>query len=174
MSSGVTLQRRTYKVKAWEDTEDFLTQLAKQSGRLLRGGEPDLNTTAKGMLYDWQRGKIPYFTLPPDYEVRDAVEPAECAADDAPEVPLTRVFAPRKPLNLWRAFLLLEGYWRRRSAMCTTFWLHPVFKQRRHICVTCKFALPVVSQPCGISTLFRYLDPVVSQPCSGNRRQATA
>lgn len=65
-------QRRTYKVQSWEGTEDFLTQLAKQSGRLLRGGEPDLNTTAKGMLYDWQRGKIPYFTVPPDYEIRDA------------------------------------------------------------------------------------------------------
>ena len=56
---------------SWENAEDFLTQLAKSSGRLLRGGEPDLNTTAKGMLYDWQRGKIPYFTLPPDYEIRE-------------------------------------------------------------------------------------------------------
>lgn len=58
-------------MQSWEDAEDFLTQLAKNSGRLLRGGEPDLNTTAKGMLYDWQRGKIPFFTLPPDYEIRE-------------------------------------------------------------------------------------------------------
>ena len=69
--ASCVLQRRTYKVQSWEDAEDFLTQLARQSGRLLRGGEPDLNTTAKGMLYDWQRGKIPYFKVPPDYEVRE-------------------------------------------------------------------------------------------------------
>lgn len=59
-------------MQSWEDTEDFLTQLAQNSGRLLKGGEPDLNTTAKGLLYDWQRGKIPYFTLPPDYEIRES------------------------------------------------------------------------------------------------------
>lgn len=47
---------------------DFLTQLARSSGKLLRGGEPDLNTAARMVLYDWQRGKIPYFALPPDYQ----------------------------------------------------------------------------------------------------------
>ncbi len=72
MTASQLLQRRHYKVQTWEDAEDFLTQLAKSSGRLLKGGEPDLNTTAKGMLYDWQRGKIPFFTLPPDYEIREA------------------------------------------------------------------------------------------------------
>ena len=75
------MQRRHYKVQSWEDAEDFLTQLAKASGRLLRGGEPDLNTTAKGMLYDWQRGKIPFFTLPPDYEIR---EPRADSTKDEP------------------------------------------------------------------------------------------
>ena len=39
---------------------------------MLKGGEPDLNTAARGVLYDWQRGKIPFFKLPPDYEVREA------------------------------------------------------------------------------------------------------
>jgi len=57
-------------VKSWEGTTDFLTQLARNSGKLLRGGEPDLNTAARVVLYDWQRGKIPYFSLPPDYEDR--------------------------------------------------------------------------------------------------------
>ena len=65
------LQVRAYKIKSWSGTEDFLTQLARASGKLLRGGEPDLNTAARMVLLDWQRGKIPYFTLPPDYEARD-------------------------------------------------------------------------------------------------------
>ncbi len=40
-------QRRAYKIKEWTDTEDFLTQVAKLSGRLLRGGDPDLDTVAR-------------------------------------------------------------------------------------------------------------------------------
>ena len=59
------LQRRAYKVKQWQDAEDFLTKLAQASGKLLKGGEADLNTAAKMVLYDWQRGKIPFFVLPP-------------------------------------------------------------------------------------------------------------
>lgn len=61
------MQKRAYKIQEWADTEDFLAQLARLSGKLLRGGEPDLNTAARMMLYDWQRGKIPFFTLPPDH-----------------------------------------------------------------------------------------------------------
>lgn len=61
---------RAYKVKSWDGPVDFLTQLARNSGKLLRGGEPDLNTAARMVLYDWQRGKIPYFALPPDYQDR--------------------------------------------------------------------------------------------------------
>ncbi|KAJ4459127.1 putative Nuclear/nucleolar GTPase 2 [Paratrimastix pyriformis] len=56
--------RRLYHVDRWTDATDFLSQFARGMGRLLKGGEPDLNTAAKVMLYDWQRGKIPYFELP--------------------------------------------------------------------------------------------------------------
>ena len=48
--------RRAYKVQSWESPEDFLQQVARLTGRLLKGGEPDLNTAAKMVLYDWQRG----------------------------------------------------------------------------------------------------------------------
>lgn len=54
-----------YKVKGWKDPEDFLTMVAKQQGRLLKGGEPDLNTVAKMIVGDWQKGRIPYYYLPP-------------------------------------------------------------------------------------------------------------
>ena len=45
--SRVSAQRRAYKIRFWRDAEDFLTQLANAAGKLLRGGEPDLNTAAK-------------------------------------------------------------------------------------------------------------------------------
>ncbi|KAK9748366.1 hypothetical protein RND81_02G052700 [Saponaria officinalis] len=59
---------RAYKIKDWEDENDFLVQLCKLSGKLLKGGEPDLMTAAKMVLYDWQRGKIPFFVPPPQLE----------------------------------------------------------------------------------------------------------
>lgn len=85
---GEVLQRvkkehltRAYKIKEWEDENDFLTQLCKLSGKLLRGGEPDLMTAAKMVLHDWQRGKIPFFVPPPKQDDASA-EPEE---DSLPE-----------------------------------------------------------------------------------------
>ncbi|PLW52240.1 hypothetical protein PCASD_00247 [Puccinia coronata f. sp. avenae] len=56
---------RTYGIQEWTDAEDFLTQIARKSGKLLKGGEPDLRTVATCVLNDWIRGKIPYFVPPP-------------------------------------------------------------------------------------------------------------
>ncbi|KAB2605698.1 nucleolar GTP-binding protein 2 [Pyrus ussuriensis x Pyrus communis] len=47
--------KRAYKIENWEDDNDFLCQLCKLSGKLLKGGEPDLMTAAKMVLHDWQR-----------------------------------------------------------------------------------------------------------------------
>ncbi|CAH8864919.1 unnamed protein product [Trichobilharzia szidati] len=53
-------------VVSWCDyPELFLETLARQSGKLLKAGEPDLTTTAKRVLNDFQRGKLPYFVKPP-------------------------------------------------------------------------------------------------------------
>merc|ERR1711942_269955 len=57
--------RRAYKLSEWKDHIDFLEQLAKRSGRLGKGGEPDINAASKMVLNDWTRGKLPYFTPPP-------------------------------------------------------------------------------------------------------------
>ncbi|XP_043690011.1 nuclear/nucleolar GTPase 2 [Telopea speciosissima] len=67
---------RAYKIKDWVDENDFLVQLCKLSGKLLKGGEPDLMTAAKMVLHDWQRGRIPFFVRPPQQE-------------DGPSEPLT-------------------------------------------------------------------------------------
>ncbi|KAK9837795.1 hypothetical protein WJX74_005209 [Apatococcus lobatus] len=75
--------RRAYKIKEWTGAEDFLDQLARGTGKLGKGGEPDLATAAKMLLYDWQRGKLPFFTLPPDYEHRPKPDPAAAASPAA-------------------------------------------------------------------------------------------
>ena len=44
---------RTYKIgKEWKDPNDFLEKVAQKYGKLLKGGEPDVNTIAKMILND--------------------------------------------------------------------------------------------------------------------------
>ena len=47
------------------DAEVFLDKLARLKGRLLKGGEPDMEGVAKIVLSDWVRGRIPFFVEPP-------------------------------------------------------------------------------------------------------------
>ncbi|GMT27201.1 hypothetical protein PFISCL1PPCAC_18498 [Pristionchus fissidentatus] len=83
---------RTYLVNKWEDGDDLMTQIANRTGRLLKGGEPDITAVSKVMLNDFQRGKIPYFTPPPGCEERAKVDFDQapinelCADDDEPEL----------------------------------------------------------------------------------------
>ncbi|XP_054264231.1 nucleolar GTP-binding protein 2-like [Macrosteles quadrilineatus] len=60
---------RTYGIQNWTDSEDFLTQLASKTGKLLKGGEPDIPIVARMVLNDWQRGKLPYYTAPAGFEI---------------------------------------------------------------------------------------------------------
>lgn len=53
---------KTYELADYRDHYDFLEQLARKGGRLLRGGEPDLDGAAKMVLNDFLRGKLPWFT----------------------------------------------------------------------------------------------------------------
>ncbi|XP_021055553.1 nucleolar GTP-binding protein 2 [Mus pahari] len=63
---------KTYKIESWESAEDFLEKLALRTGKLLKGGEPDLLTVSKMVLNDWQRGRIPFFVKPPNAELPTA------------------------------------------------------------------------------------------------------
>lgn len=59
---------RTYEIKHSEYNDDaieLLSILARKGGRLLRGGEPDVDGVAKMVLNDFLRGKIPWFSAPP-------------------------------------------------------------------------------------------------------------
>ncbi|GAA5872151.1 hypothetical protein JCM1840_006335 [Sporobolomyces johnsonii] len=76
---------RTYGVQEWTGAEDFLTQLARKSGKLQRGGEADYRTVATMVINDWIRGKIPYYVAPP--------EPVDAAGKPLPR-PLKLSSAP--------------------------------------------------------------------------------
>merc|ERR1712226_1450084 len=57
--------KRQYQIASWENPLDFLEKMAKKTGKLLKGGDPDTVAVGKMVLNDWQRGKLPYFAYPP-------------------------------------------------------------------------------------------------------------
>lgn len=61
--------RKTYRIDNWTSYTDFLEQMAKRSGKLLKGGDPDIRTVAKMVLNDFQRGKLPFYVAPEEFEI---------------------------------------------------------------------------------------------------------
>ncbi|XP_064536716.1 uncharacterized protein Ns2 [Drosophila montana] len=80
---------KNYKIENWTTSTHFLEQLAKKSGKLLKGGEPDVTVTARMVLNDWQRGKLPFyvppegFATPKSQEGKPAVEETIAAEEAA-------------------------------------------------------------------------------------------
>jgi len=66
---------RLYQITGWEEDDsglEFLEQMARKRGKLLKGGEPDFDSIARTVLRDWQYGKIPYLTQPDEnYESKE-------------------------------------------------------------------------------------------------------
>lgn len=59
----------------------FLSALARARGKLLRGGNPDLDAAARLLVADWAAGRVRYYTLPPT--TSSAVAAAEMTAEAA-------------------------------------------------------------------------------------------
>lgn len=74
---------RTYGISSWERPDDLLEKLAQKSGKLLKKGEPDVNTVGRMMLNDFQRGKLPWFIAPP----RDDTEKGGDENEEGESVP---------------------------------------------------------------------------------------
>ncbi|OLN92839.1 Nucleolar GTP-binding protein 2 [Colletotrichum chlorophyti] len=81
---------RTYELKGWKNHMEFLEMLARKGGRLLKGGEADLDGVAKMVLNDFMRGKIPWFTPAPVEEETEAQEGVEGRGGRLGEMPHKR------------------------------------------------------------------------------------
>eukprot|EP01130_Rhizamoeba_saxonica_P018705 TRINITY_DN9452_c0_g1_i1.p1 TRINITY_DN9452_c0_g1~~TRINITY_DN9452_c0_g1_i1.p1 ORF type:complete len:557 (-),score=166.82 TRINITY_DN9452_c0_g1_i1:108-1778(-) len=57
-----------YRIADFPDTANFLVNVAVKRGKLLPGGVADINAAARIILLDWNTGKIPYYTLPPEID----------------------------------------------------------------------------------------------------------
>lgn len=52
--------------KTWTDHLDLLAKISLRSGKLLKGGEPCIRSSAITMINDYQRGKLPHYVPPPE------------------------------------------------------------------------------------------------------------
>ncbi|KAJ3316139.1 GTPase required for pre-60S ribosomal subunit nuclear export and maturation [Blyttiomyces sp. JEL0837] len=87
--------QRTYDVPSWEDHIDFLSQVARKSGKLLKGAEADTATVAKMILNDWLRGKIPYYTAPPlEFVETQTDAPQTTVQQILSKIPVSAKFLP--------------------------------------------------------------------------------
>ncbi|MCK5449880.1 50S ribosome-binding GTPase [Candidatus Pacearchaeota archaeon] len=58
MSSDVKMIEKFYKIETEGDSDELIEQLGKVKGFLKKGGEIDVDRTARLILRDWQEGKI--------------------------------------------------------------------------------------------------------------------
>ncbi|KAJ2369592.1 GTPase required for pre-60S ribosomal subunit nuclear export and maturation, partial [Coemansia sp. RSA 2611] len=71
--------QRHYNIDKWDDAHDFLSELATITGKLNKGGEPDLHVVSKMVINDWLRGRLPHYRAPPEFS-----EPLPKAASSEP------------------------------------------------------------------------------------------
>lgn len=64
----------------------LLSMIAKKSGKLLKGGEPDQEAAAKMVLNDWIRGKIPFYVAPPSKPSEGKEEPVGEVSEETMQV----------------------------------------------------------------------------------------
>jgi nuclear GTP-binding protein len=64
-----------YSISRYEDNDvmNFLALVARATGRLKKGGVANIDAAARGVIQDWNTGKIKYYTLPPAVTKKSSV-----------------------------------------------------------------------------------------------------
>ncbi|PNW75595.1 hypothetical protein CHLRE_12g533050v5 [Chlamydomonas reinhardtii] len=81
-----------YKISSFSAPEEFLQLVSLARGKLRRGGTPDAAAAARIVLQDWNDGRIPYYTLPPE-RPKSGLEEAVIVSSYAQEFNADEVFA---------------------------------------------------------------------------------
>ena len=66
-----------YKVPGFEGTDQLLQHIALARGKLKKGGSVDVQAAAKLVLQDWNDGRIPFYTMPPQRAAQQGHAAAE-------------------------------------------------------------------------------------------------
>lgn len=62
---------KLYDITEYRSPEEFLAKKAVKMGKLIRGGVPDVRSSARSLIHDWNIGKIKYCTQPPEDNQKD-------------------------------------------------------------------------------------------------------
>lgn len=54
------------QIARYSNAQEFLFNVAHARGKLGKGGVPNLTLAARSVIQDWNDGKIPYYTPPPE------------------------------------------------------------------------------------------------------------
>lgn len=79
---------KLYDINEYDTAEEFFAKKAHRMGKFLRGGVPDATSAARGLLNDWNTGKIKYCTHPPE-DSRDIHLSASIVTSEAREFEIT-------------------------------------------------------------------------------------
>ncbi|ORM40456.1 Nucleolar GTP-binding protein 2 [Babesia sp. Xinjiang] len=82
ISRDVLVQR--YGISPDFDNENFLDLVAVKFGKFQKGRVPDVSTAARIVLYDFQRGRLPYYSEPPPADTK--VDPGAEIKDQIEEL----------------------------------------------------------------------------------------
>jgi nuclear GTP-binding protein len=66
-----------YCIPKFKEAAGFLTLVAKATGKLKRGGVPNLDAAGRGVLHDWNTGKIKYYCKPPKQSAKGSLAGSE-------------------------------------------------------------------------------------------------
>lgn len=64
----------------WTSAIDLMEKIAKNAGRLLKGGDPCLRSAAMYLILDFQRGRLPHFVAPPELKEDEPNTPSTSKA----------------------------------------------------------------------------------------------
>ncbi|KAL3143308.1 hypothetical protein ABBQ38_002148 [Trebouxia sp. C0009 RCD-2024] len=81
-----------YKVPAFDSTDQFLHHIALARGKLKKGGTVDVQAAAKVVLQDWNDGRIPFYTMPPQREAQEGHAAAEVVTQFGTDFDADQVF----------------------------------------------------------------------------------
>ncbi|KAI8444867.1 P-loop containing nucleoside triphosphate hydrolase protein [Phakopsora pachyrhizi] len=73
--------------------KEFLIQVARSRGRIRKGGIPDLEGSARGVLRDWNMGRIPYYTVPPELPKQNTLSDSVTCSTDVGQSKIVKEFA---------------------------------------------------------------------------------
>jgi len=93
----------TYNVPAFpqgpEGVMTFLAMVARTKGRVLKGGIPDKTMAARLVLKDWNKGKIPYYSVPPNDNSSDVDMSGAGASSGGSDAKIVSKFSEEFDIN---------------------------------------------------------------------------